>query len=38
MKKFTKAPIFYHFDPKRHINIETKANGFGSKIFQSRNL
>ena len=25
---FVKAPILYHFDPKRHIRIETDASGY----------
>ena len=27
-KAFTKAPILYHFDPKRHIQIETDASNY----------
>ena len=25
---FIKAPILYHFDPKRHIRVETDASGY----------
>ena len=25
---FVKAPILYHFDPKRHIPVETNASGY----------
>ena len=25
---FIKAPIFYHFDQKRHIQVETDASGY----------
>ena len=25
---FVKAPIFYHFEPKRHIRVETDISGY----------
>ena len=42
-KAFTKAPILHHFDPKRHIRIDTDAPGYAigkvlSQLTTQRNL